>query len=180
MPFRRFLVLLAALATTLIVASPAAAQPYPAEPPAGSVSAGTVAPGGDVTFSGEGFIPGESIDIIVSYADGSTEFLGTVTANSAGRFSVTVTLSKAGAAVLAAIGETSGVTVTAAVTVLGAADEDDAAAGGSDDTAGDGWLPITGNNRMMLATQLGVGVAALILGAALLRVSTRRRRRHQQ
>jgi hypothetical protein len=190
----RLLGLLAAVATAVLI-SPAAAQaePYPADPPAASVSDGQVADGGTVTFSGEGFLPGEQIAITISYngsdstaatQDDSGRFVPaaaalTVTASSAGTFSVTLKLTQVGTATLVATGLTSGVTVTQTVKVLAAEDSDGAGGGDDDDTnagGGNDRLPTTGSSGRLLFVSIYAGLGAILVGAGVLWFTRSRRR----
>jgi hypothetical protein len=147
----RLLGLLAAVATAVLIApAPALAEPYPAEPPASSISEAEVADGGTVTFRGEGFLPGETIAITINYGGSDSNAAAratagrfvpaamplrrqadlTVTASSAGTFSVTLKLTEVGSATLVATGLTSGVTVTQTVEVVAPSEHDDGASGG--------------------------------------------------
>jgi hypothetical protein len=196
--------LLIATATAVLIA-PATAfaePPYPDEPPAASVSDGTVSDGGTVTFSGEGFIPGETIAIEISY-DGSDSTAGfsragaggfvlaaaailprkaglEVTASDAGSFSVEIPLTQVGTATLVATGLTSGVTVTSVVEVVAADDSDSGDSGddGNDSSANAGnALPTTGTSGRMMAFSVYGGLGAVLLGAALIWFTSARRRR---
>lgn len=163
---KRILVTLFAVACAAVAVPTAAhAVPYPAPAPPATVSTGTVAPGGAVTFSGTGFMPGERVRISVDGAG-----IRTVTASGSGSFSTSVRLSEPGNAVLVATGLTSGVTVTAAVRVLG---------GGGDDTAPvDGIaLPTTGHSGKSLALATYGGVGAVVLGVGLIWLTIAWRRR---
>jgi hypothetical protein len=130
--------LAAAVAAIVIGApGPAVADPYPAEPPASSVSDGTVPPGGFVTFSGRGFLPYEKVSINIDFggADSGAAFAGvarfrlaaltrlTTTATAEGTFSIQVKLVQVGTATLVATGLTSGVTITQEIKVLPSTDE---------------------------------------------------------
>jgi hypothetical protein len=186
----RILSLLIATATALLIAPAAAhAEPYPAEPPASSISDGTVSDGGAVTFTGAGFLPYEDISITISYggADSAAAFHTAstinVTASEEGTFSVQLTLSEVGTATLVATGLESGTTVTQAVTVLA---EDDGDSGDdsddsedSDDTSAGGGstLPTTGPSGRGLAFGLYAGLGAILIGAGLLWFTRARRRR---
>jgi len=189
---------------TAVLITPAAAQaePYPAEPPAASISDGEVGDGGTVTFTGEGFLPGETISITISYgASDSTAAAGatagrfvpaalplqrradlTVTATQAGTFSVTLKLTEVGVATLTATGLTSGVTVTQTVRVVDSSGGEGAdggdGSGGDDTTAGggDGNLPTTGSSGRVLFVSLYAGLGAVLIGAAILWFTRSRRR----
>jgi hypothetical protein len=201
----RLLGLLAAVATAVLIApAPALAEPYPAEPPASSISEAEVADGGTVTFRGEGFLPGETIAITINYGGSDSNAAAratagrfvpaamplrrqadlTVTASSAGTFSVTLKLTEVGSATLVATGLTSGVTVTQTVEVVAPSEHDDGASGGGggDDedttTAGGGGnnLPTTGSSGRVLFISLYAGLGAVRVGAALLWLTRSRRR----
>lgn len=172
---------------TFAGASAATANTYPA-PPAdanGTVSAGVVAPGGTVTFSGTGFNPGEIIDITVDYDNNPNVVAGsgvngliilnqrvaafTATAAADGTFSAPVTLGEEGTYTLTAVGRDSGRTVTSTVTV------DASAAAGAGNTAGtEAGLADTGADSTMLLWG-AAGVLALGAGAASIAVSRRKR-----
>ncbi|WP_277797886.1 LPXTG cell wall anchor domain-containing protein [Arthrobacter sp. NQ7] len=137
---KKLLVVLAFVGSIVLGASaPALATTYPAPPPQGSVSSGTISAGGSVVFSGTGFLPGETINITVTQtatAQGAAApgrggavtmavpgvlplaplTLSTV-ADASGAFSVTITLNTPGTYVLTAVGATSGHTVSATVVV---------------------------------------------------------------
>jgi hypothetical protein len=184
--------LLAAVGLSLLAAQPASAEPYPAPAPPATVSDGTVSDDGAVTFSGTGFIPGETINIDVTYHSSSaaglpgttgrsSEFVNvgfvtaalpvpeavvaTTTANGSGSFSVRVQLTQVGVAALTAIGVISGHTVSASVRVL---------ARGRSDGSG---LAVTGDSGSRLAYQIGGALVAILLGTALIWFGARRRRR---
>ncbi|MEV4640436.1 hypothetical protein AB0J80_24135 [Actinoplanes sp. NPDC049548] len=202
----RFLGLLIATATALLI-SPAAAhaEPYPAEPPASSVSEGTVSAGDPITFSGRGFLPGETIAIEVNYGPAdSTAAYGTrgsggfvlaslprmkdfqVTASEDGTFSTQVQLTRSGTVTLQATGLTSGVTVSEVIQVVAVDDGDNNSGGGgedqdSDDTTsanggGGNALPTTGMSGRVLAFALYGGGALLLVGLALVWFARNRRR----
>jgi hypothetical protein len=191
----RILGLLIATATAVLIAPATAfAEPsYPDEPPAASVSEATVSDGGSVTFSGEGFLPGETISIEVNYdgSDSTAAFTRKstggfvlaaarilprkagleVTASSGGTFSTSVPLTQTGTATLIATGLTSGVTVTAVVEVVAADNSDDSSANGGN------TLPTTGTSGRMMAFGIYGGLGAVLLGAALIWLTSARRRR---
>jgi hypothetical protein len=175
---------LAAVGVAVVMPAAASAEPYPAVPPPAAVSAGTVAAGGSVTFSGTGFIPGETIDISVTYTSTSgtglrihgrtgggtdrivlagvpTVVVGHVTASSTGSFSTTVELTQAGTAELVATGESSGVSVSATVHV----------------TAAGSGLATTGQSGRRLMFEVFGGLAAVMLGGVIVWLALGRRRR---
>lgn len=118
----------------------ASATTYPAPAPGVSVSDGTVQVGEPITFSGTGFTPGEQINITVTneapqasgFSGGGGGRVGAVVgtiapletqkldvvADTAGKFSTTVTLNETGTYQLTATGAQSGRSVTATVTVV--------------------------------------------------------------
>jgi hypothetical protein len=187
--------LLIATATALILAPAAAAQaePYPAEPPASSVSDGEVSDGSFVIFSGKGFLPSEQISIEISYnGDDSTASLTdspggfvlaalperraiTVRATAEGTFSVRLRLTEVGSVTLIATGLQSGVTVTENVTVVAAADGD-GDDGDNNADGGNGNLPTTGSDGSVLAYTLYGGFGAILIGAGVIWLARSRRR----
>lgn len=174
-PLTRRVLAVAALLFGAVLATPGiatAAPEYPAAPSNGTVSSSAVAPGGSVTFTGRGFLAGESVDVTVEYAPAAGQSsasaptaLGTTTATTSGAFSFTATLTKAGVATLNAVGATSGNTVTAVVHVQGAA------AGSAPSGT---KLPVTGTSSL---APLAIGGAALLLaGLAFVGFTVVRRR----
>jgi LPXTG-motif cell wall-anchored protein len=179
--------------------APAAAHaaPYPVQPPASTVSNGTVPDGGRVTFSGSGFLPFERISINISYggsdrtAASQHEAGGfvlaavelprrarlTVTADRNGSFSVQVPLTQVGNATLVAVGLTSGVQVAQNVEVL-APSEGDRGEDGDDNTSADNGaaLPTTGPSGTPMLLAVTGGTSAVLLGALLLWFARSRRR----
>lgn len=116
----------------LVGATPSMAATYPALPPQAAVSDGTVGPGEDFIFSGQGFLAGETLTITVTpgqapASDGASIAGGaavaakinlylapstlSTTADAQGRFSLPIAISEAGTYSLTATGNTSGVTV---------------------------------------------------------------------
>ncbi|HEU4348277.1 MAG TPA: hypothetical protein VFR35_10860 [Actinoplanes sp.] len=197
-PYRILSLLIATAAALLIAPAAAHAEPYPAEPPASTISDGTVADGGGVIFSGAGFLPGETISISISYegSDSTAAFEGesaarfvlaaatlprraaiSVIASEEGTFSIRLKLSEVGTATLVAIGLTSGVTVTQTVEVVAGSDGDGGGDGDDDTSAGGGSaLPTTGPSGRGLAFTLYVGLGAILAGAGTLWFLRRRRR----
>jgi hypothetical protein len=176
----RILSLLIATATALLIAPAAAhAEPYPAEPPASTISDATVTDGGVITFSGRGFLPGETVSISISYeGSAAAQAAMSVTASEDGTFSVQLTLSQVGTATLTAVGLTSGVTVTQMVEVLSESDGDNDNGDDNDTSAGGGsTLPTTGPSGRGLALGIYVGLGAIIAGAGILLFTRARRRR---
>lgn len=188
----RMLGLLIATAMALILAPAAArAEPYPAQPPASTVSEGVVNDDDSVVFSGKGFLPFEKISVTVSYGgsdsnaalqDSPGGFVLaalperrraaiTVTATAQGTFSIRLKLSQLGDATLVATGLTSGVTVQENVTVVDTT-------GGEDHPAG-GALPLTGSDGRVLAYTLYGGLGAVLIGAGAIWLARTRRRTTQ-
>jgi hypothetical protein len=177
--YRILVPLLVAVGAALFGTAPASAEPYPAVPPALTTTTNVVGVGGTAALNGNGFIPGETINLDVSYGSASAAgrsqhtnagsmvlvvypmaVVKSVTASSDGTFSTTVTLTQSGRATIVARGLTSGVTATAVVTV-------GSGSGGS-------GLPVTGQS---VATWVGTGVAAIALGSLLLWLVRSRRQR---
>jgi hypothetical protein len=202
-PYRVLGLLIATASALLIMPAAAHAEPYPAEPPAATISDGTVSDGGAVTFSGAGFLPGETISISISYggSDSTAAFDAkpgrfvlavatlprlaamNVTASEDGTFSVQLTLTQVGTATLVATGLTSGVSVTQTVEVVAGSDGDSALGGDSrndsaDTSAGGGsTLPTTGPSGRGLAIGLYGGLGTILVGAGVLWFTRARRRR---
>lgn len=117
-------------------------KPYPAPRANSAVSDGTVGPGEQFVFRGQGFKAGEPLSITVtpgarpasngaSIAGGSRTVSGKITlplesqsftasADSNGEFAVPITLGEAGTYTITATGLESGITATSTVTVEGA------------------------------------------------------------
>jgi hypothetical protein len=182
----------AAAATVLIAPAAAHAETYPVEPPASTISDGTVSDGGMVTFSGKGFLPYERISITIGYggSDSAAAMRDqpaggfvlaalnlpelakmTVTADGQGAFSVQVPLSQAGTATLLATGLTSGVVVTAKVKVLASGDKNT-----NNNASSGGGLPTTGPGGAPLLVAVGGGAGAVLIGGALILLARIRRR----
>jgi LPXTG-motif cell wall-anchored protein len=164
--------------------------PYPAPTTSGTVSDGTVAPGETFTFSGSGFVPGETITVTVTltrapqavgggFAGGASMAVPAkinlplapqtfaTTADANGNFAFPVSISEAGTYTLTATGA-SGHTVTSSVTVAGAAVGTGVSTSGSAAELAD-----TGANSTMLLWSL-VGAGALAAGATSVVVVRRR------
>lgn len=192
-----------ALAGTIALtgAAPALAT-YPAPGTGtGTVSDGTVAPGEVFTFSGTGFLAGETITITITLTS-TPQALGggfsggaamsvpskinvlaapqtvTTTAAADGSFSAPIRLGKPGTYTLTAVGNTSGHTVTQSVTVVAGADRGVVNAAGNgtslSNTGGSGaGLANTGADSSLVLWSL-VGGGALVAGAASVVVVRRR------
>jgi hypothetical protein len=147
-------------------ATPANAAPYTTQPTT-SVSNQSPTAGGTITFSGSGFLPGETIAITL---DNGTTF-PSVVANASGAFSTTITLSAglSGTHTLTATGTTSGRTSSTTIQVAAAS----ANAGVAPSTgASTGGLAFTG------AAVVGIGAlgALLLVGGAAMVLASRRRK----
>ncbi|MGG6380043.1 LPXTG cell wall anchor domain-containing protein [Paenarthrobacter sp. NEAU-H11] len=175
----------------LIGSAPAVAATYPALPPQAAVSDGTVGPGEDFIFSGQGFLAGETLTITVTpgvapASDGASiaggaavaakipvvqapQTLSTV-ADAQGRFSLPISISEAGTYSLTATGNTSGVVVgPVTVTVVGSL----ANTGGAPlATTGSGLANTGADSGLILWTLVGAG--ALAAGATSVVVVRRR------
>jgi LPXTG-motif cell wall-anchored protein len=170
----------------LTASAPATAATYPAPPPQAAVSDGTVGPGETFIFSGRGFLAGETLTITVtlgsnpaatgaSIAGGPSRAVPgilpmadtfTTIADSNGAFSIPLTINAPGVYTLTATGNTSGVSASATVTVVGAQ--------GTGVSAGTGTpLANTGADASLLLWG-AAGVAALGIGAASV-ITVRRR-----
>lgn len=116
----------------LVGSAPAFANVYPPLPPQAAVSDGTVGPGEDFVFTGQGFLAGETLTITVTpgqapASDGANiaggasvagvislvldPFTLTTTADAQGKFSLPISISEAGSYSITATGNTSGVSV---------------------------------------------------------------------
>jgi hypothetical protein len=173
--------MLAAVGGLLLAPTAAHAEGgYPIEPPASSVSSGTVSADEPVVFSGKGFLPGEPITIDVSFGATSAALHGaglthkhgivaaafkTVTASSTGTFSTPLELNQSGQATLTATGTISGVVVNEQVTVVVA---EPASGGGGSGGGSGGTLPVTGEPASHWMGPLGLGSGAVLLGVLLL------------
>lgn len=181
-----------------------AAATYPVTTAPGTVSRSTVAAGGAVTFSGEGFRPGTAVTIGVSQRGDGGRFAapipasvaGVVHADAAGRYTVTLTLTVPGRTTLTATGlAPDGATLedVAFVTVLssgssggngsggsGGNGSGSNGAGGNGSGAGGGSnsLPRTGADNV--ASELWIAGGLLTAGGAGLVVSKSRRRPRSQ
>lgn len=175
----------------LVGAAPSMAATYPALPPQAAVSDGTVGPGEDFVFSGQGFLAGETLTITVTpgqapASDGASIAGGaavaakinlylapstlSTTADAQGRFSLPIAISEAGTYSITATGNTSGVTV-GPVTVTVAASL--ANTGGAPlANTGSGLANTGADSGLILWTLVGAG--ALAAGATSVVVVRRR------
>jgi hypothetical protein len=149
-------------------ATPANAAPYTTQPTT-SVSNQSPTAGGTITFSGSGFLPGETIAITL---DNGTTF-PSVVANASGAFSTTITLSAglSGTHTLTATGTTSGRTSSTTIQVAAAS----ANAGVVPNT---GVTPSSGGLAFTGAAVVGIGAlgALLLVGGAAMVLASRRRK----
>lgn len=172
-------------------AVPAMAANYPAPPPNAAVSDGTVGPGETFVFSGRGFLAGERLVITVTLgarpASTGANIAGgpggvgrsvpgkiamapqtfSTTADANGNFAFPLSISDPGVYTLTATGQTSGVSASATVTVVGSATGADLANSGGQPLAN------TGTDASLLLWG-AAGIAALGLGAGGVIVSRRR------
>lgn len=176
-------------AIALLGAAPSVAANYPPLPPQAAVSDGTVGPGEEFVFSGQGFLAGEPLTITVtpgaapaatgaSIAGGSQTVSGKITlpmatqtfsavADAQGRFSITLRIDAPGTYALRATGNTSGITVGPVfVTVVAPAAP----------LANTGGVPLadTGTDASLLLWG-AAGIGALGLGAGAVIVTRRRK-----
>ncbi|WP_028280559.1 LPXTG cell wall anchor domain-containing protein [Arthrobacter sp. H5] len=202
---KKFASVLAITASLVLFSAGAANAQDPSYVPGGSqgtVSEGTVAPGETVIFSGSSFLPGESINITVTFEPASqpaamgggaggvgmsiggpilmatTVLTETTTADANGNFSFPVSLEEEGTYTLTAVGAESGNTVSVQV-VVDASLAGTPVAGGSGSGSGDagvqtgGGLADTGLDSGMLLWG-AAGLGALGLGAASVVVARRK------
>ena len=162
----------------------------------GTVSASTVEANGNVMFSGSGFAARELIDItvkaaptataaaastggatphiqLIAYSVASTAVASTVKADASGSFSTSVHLATVGTYWLVATGRTSAHLVSAVVKVVPKANGSGTQVGGKGGAGG--GLSFTGA-PVNFATVAWLGVGAISLGIAFLRLSATRRR----
>ena len=155
--------LFAALVAGLFFAvSPAGA--YPGSTPAAvSVSTTTPAPGASLAISGSGFEPGETISLVFHSTPTS---LGSVTADSSGAFSTSVTIpaGASGSHEIVGTGLTSGAVATIALDVGGSSS--------SSSGSGSSGLSDTG------VAVIGIGAVGVVLlvGGGLLMLAGKRRK----
>lgn len=184
---KTFAVIALAGSIALIGAAPSVAANYPPLPPQAAVSDGTVGPGEDFVFSGQGFLAGEPLTITVtpganpaatgaSIAGGSQTVSGKITlpmetqsfstvADAQGKFAFTMEINKPGMYSLRATGNTSNITVgPVTVQVLPEAAINNMASTELANTGTDASLLLWG----------AAGIGALGLGAAGVIVTRRR------
>lgn len=179
------------LAGSIALMGAVPAMAYNAPPSQGTVSDGTLTPGQTCTFSGSGFIAGESITITVTLTGApqasSGGFGGGVSmavptkinmplaaqtfstkADANGNFAYQLSISEAGTYTLTATGATSGKVVTQSVTVSGAA-----VGAGLANTGSATALANTGADSSLILWSL-VGAGALAAGITSVVVVRRR------
>ena len=157
------------LLLALGLSAPAVALEYNVTDPDARVSAGTIAPGGTVTFTAEGFAPGTDVTVSVSNNGAATRVLE---ADSAGVVSTQFQFANAGRFTITATGvDAAGgpVSVNATVTVAAAAGS------GSGGAAGGGGSSLAQTGADNVATIAWVAFGVVILGGALVAVATGRR-----
>ena len=182
-----------------------AAPGDPGYPPAGviteTVNVSTVTAGGTLELTGTGFLPGETVDITITYSGPSglrsnaalrsavsTGTMSKVVADSAGAFGIPENLTQVGTATITETGEASGRTMSLTVKILAVGSTDTAGTttvAGSTATsmpsigvaAGAGSDGSTGgglaSTGVSVAAPLAIGASALIAGLAMLFFGTR-------
>ena len=176
----------------LIGSAPAMAATYPPLPPQAAVSDGTVGPGEQFVFRGQGFLAGESLTITVTPGNppaasganiaGGTSFSAKIpvflapqtfsaTADAQGAVAFPISISEAGTYSITATGNTSGITV-GPVTVTVAASLANTSGGAPLATTGGGLANTGADSGLVLWTIVGAG--ALAAGAASVVVVRRR------
>jgi LPXTG-motif cell wall-anchored protein len=179
----------------LIGAAPSVAATYPPLPPQAAVSDGTVGPGEQFVFRGQGFLAGEGLTISVtpggapasngaSVSNGSRAVSGkitlplapqsfTATADAKGAVAFPLSIGEAGTYSVTATGNTSGITVgPISVTVEGAALANTGGVALAN-TGGGAALANTGADASLILWSL-VGAGALAAGATSVVVVRRR------
>jgi LPXTG-motif cell wall-anchored protein len=176
----------------LIGSAPAMATTYPAPAPgAGIIADGAIAPGETFTFTGQGFLAGETVTITITVVSGSAANAGgtavsakipvfqapqtlTSTADAQGKISVPLALNEAGTYSITATGNTSGVTVgPVTVTVTASLANTGGNAGGAPlANTGSGLANTGADSGLVLWTLVGAG--ALAAGATSVVVVRRR------
>lgn len=176
----------------LIGSSPAMAARYPAIPPQAAVSDGTVGPGEQFIFSGQGPFRGERLTIRVtpgnapaasganiagarSFANKINVFIEAQTlstqADSEGKFSVPVTLNEEGAYLLTATSDVSGYTVGPVRVVVAAGFANGGAsnsnAGGNNGTPASASLSNSGSSLANTGADSGLVLWTLVGAGAL-------------
>jgi LPXTG-motif cell wall-anchored protein len=178
----------------LIGAAPSMAATYPAPPANAAVSDGTVGPGEQFVFRGNGFAAGRGLTITVTpgnppAANGSSVSNGSrtvptkitlplapqtfsTTADANGAFAFPLTISEGGTYTITATGLTSGKTATSVVTVVTPGSGNASGTGSSNANSAAG-LANTGADASLVLWSL-VGAGALAAGATSVVVVRRR------
>ncbi|ACL40912.1 LPXTG-motif cell wall anchor domain protein [Pseudarthrobacter chlorophenolicus A6] len=173
----------------LVGAAPSMATTYPALPPQAAVSDGSVAPGETFTFTGQGFLAGETVTITVTLVTGGATNAGgtavsakipvfqapqtlTATADAQGKISVPLALNEAGTYSITATGNTSGVTVGPVTVTVAASLANTGGAPLANTGAGAGLANTGADSGLVLWTLVGAG--ALAAGATSVVVVRRR------
>ena len=181
----------------LIGSAPAVAGTYPPLPPQAAVSDGTVGPGEDFVFRGQGMFAGETLTITVTPGNppaasgatiGGTSVVAKIpvfqapqtfgaTADAQGAFAVPLTITTAGTYSISATGNTSGITVGPVTVVVDPSFSSTGASlansGGAPLANAGGGLANTGADSGLVLWTL-VGAGALAAGAASVVVVRRR------
>lgn len=187
---KKTLAALALAGSLALIGSPAVAAEYPALPPQAAVSDGTVGPGEQFVFRGQGFLAGEPLIITVtpgnppaatgaglgrSVAAKIPVFLApqtfNATADAQGAIVFPLSLGEAGTYSITATGTISGVTV-GPVTVVVAAPLANTSGGAPLANTGAGLANTGADSGLILWTLVGAG--ALAAGAASVVVVRRR------
>ena len=199
---RPLLAVTAAAAALCALPMSAAYADYPPPGVPGTISSGTVQVNGNVKFGGSGFDAKETIDVVVeptstaptaaaatgavtphvqliafystsasAVTASSSSSTSTVKADNNGSFSTSVHMTTVGTYWLVATGRTSNHVVSATVKVVAKTNANGTPVGGK----GGGGLSFTGA-PVNFATVAWLGVGAISLGIAFLRVSATRRR----
>ncbi|MBO1267716.1 hypothetical protein [Arthrobacter cavernae] len=159
-----------ALAGTIALTgtAPAVAATYPAPGnEQGTVSDGTIARGESITFSGSGYIAGEPINITFQRNGGQKDSNGerpapsnfSISADSTGAFSTTITFMDSGKYLISAVGTTSGNTRWAVVVVNNGNHDD------NDDNSGRGKGEAFSGKTVSSVTAAGTATGQANTGA---------------
>lgn len=185
----------------LIGSAPAVAATYPPLPPTAGVDDGTVAPGETFTFTGQGFLAGETVTVTITVGLGgganaggaavsaripvyqAPQTLG-ATADAQGKIAVPLNIAEPGSYSITATGNTSGVTVGPVRVVVAPGFANGGAAGSNAGGATGASLANTGGSSSTALANTGadsglvlwtlVGAGALAAGATSVVVVRRR------
>src|SRR5450631_946813 len=156
------IVLFGVIIAMVAFATPSSAAPYTTQPTT-SVSNQAPEAGSTITFSGKGFLPGETVTITLS---NGTKY-PSVVADASGAFTTTVALAAnlSGTLTLTATGATSGRTSSTTIQVAA-------------ETANAGVTPSTGGLAFTGAAVIGIGALGglLLIGGATMVLASRRRK----